>query len=276
MTMTTTILRPSRIALAAALALLGASAATAQVKALAAMEGELQASRLVVDVRDLPTPGPAASPAEQPTQLWFAVLHKGQLYFHGGAAGFAAFQCPGACNAPAYKTAASGHETIVVNGWDASGALGAKLYVGWGRSFGEMVDNTQMLEVHTVEPPSSDPLSRVYSGIYACGKQATGPKDMSIKATVTAAEATVVLGPRGSRWFGVRHSPIATLSAVNAATNPTLFWYFEYANGMSPPWGVTAQFTAPARPDAPDSRGGLLLTLRGAGDILYNEVCEKM
>ncbi len=264
--------RLSRFALAA-LAVLGASAAMAKVQALAAMEGELQASRLVVDVRDLPT---AASAAEQPTQLWFAVLHNGQLYFHGRAAGFVAFLCPGACNAPAYKAASSGHETIVFNGWDLSGMTGAKLYVGWGRSFSEMVDNTQILEVHTVEAPSGDPLSRTYSGIYNCRKQYSDVFDWSTKVNVTAAEATVVLAPRGSRWFPVRNAPTATLPVINAATAPTHFSYSEWgSNGLSP-WSVTAQFSPPARAGAPDSRGGMILRLGGYGDIYYYEFCEKM
>lgn len=259
--------RLSHIALAA-LATLGASTSMATVTAVAAMDGDLQASRLLVDIRGVPA-GP-----ETGHQLWLAVMHHGQLFFLGGDAGFVPFQCPGACDAPAYRASMADPQQIALSGWDVRSMEGAKIYVGWGRSFSEMVNGVQILEVHTVTAPSTDPMSLAYSGLYQCGLGRT--PTWIAKADVSATGATVHLSqansdtvPGTNRWFGVRTEPVETLNAVEHYTNFTAF----YAMGS----GVRAQFYPASQPGDASAKARMELNFTGQmGSMHYFERCEKL
>jgi len=70
-----------------------------------------------------------------------------------GGNGFVTFQCPGACDAPANRAASGSPQRIEYPGLDVRGFIGAKIYIGWGRSFAEMVNTGQIREVHTVVSP---------------------------------------------------------------------------------------------------------------------------
>lgn len=202
--------RFSHIALAA-LTTFGTCTAMAQVTAVAAMDGDLQSSRVAVSVRGLPT-------GAEGYKLWFAVLHNSQLYFHGEA-GFVTFQCPGFCDAPAHQSAVADPQLVAVRNLDARGLIGAKVYVGWGRSFAEIVDSGQIREVLTVAAPSTDAASLAYSGIYNCQSEggvgmmqiypASSFPDWSAKVNVSSTEATIDVSPAETasgfnfqaRWF---------------------------------------------------------------------------
>lgn len=119
----------------------GAAVPVLPVTAAARMDGPLIDTRLQIDVSNVP-----AMPGQQ---LWFAMLHNSQLMFLGGN-GFVTFQCPGSCDAPANRAASGNPQRLEYPGLDVRGFIGAKLYIGWGRSFAEMVDTGQVLEVHTI------------------------------------------------------------------------------------------------------------------------------
>ena len=108
------------------------------------MDGPATDTRLQIDVSNLP--------ALAGQQLWLALLSNGQLLFVGEREGLVVFQCPGTCDAPANRAATGSPQRIEYLHWDVRGLIGAKVYLGWGRSFAEMVDTGQMLEIHTVAP----------------------------------------------------------------------------------------------------------------------------
>lgn len=122
----------------------GAVVPAPDVVIAASLQGPLIDTRMVIDVSNVP-----AIPGQQ---LWLAVLHNSQLMFLGGN-GFVTFQCPGACDAPANRAASGSPQRLEYPGLDVRGFIGAKIYIGWGRSFAEMVDTGQMREVHTVVSP---------------------------------------------------------------------------------------------------------------------------
>lgn len=122
----------------------GAAVPAPDVAIAASLQGPLIDTRMVIDVSNVP-----ALPGQQ---LWLAVLHNSQLMFLGGN-GFVTFQCPGACDAPANRAASGSPQRIEYPGLDVRGFIGAKIYIGWGRSFAEMVDTGQLREVHTVATP---------------------------------------------------------------------------------------------------------------------------
>lgn len=122
----------------------GAVVPAPDVVIAASLQGPLIDTRMVIDVGNVP-----AIPGQQ---LWLAVLHNSQLMFLGGS-GFVTFQCPGTCDAPANRAASGSPQRIEYPGLDVRGFIGAKIYIGWGRSFAEMVDTGQIREVHTVVSP---------------------------------------------------------------------------------------------------------------------------
>jgi len=122
----------------------GAVVPAPDVAITASLQGPLIDTRMVIDVGNVP-----AIPGQQ---LWLAVLHNSQLMFLGGN-GFVTFQCPGACDAPANRAASGSPQRIEYPGLDVRGFIGAKIYIGWGRSFAEMVNTGQIREVHTVVSP---------------------------------------------------------------------------------------------------------------------------
>lgn len=121
----------------------GAGAPPPDVTAAVRMDGPVTDTRLQIDVSNVPgLPG---------QQLWLALMTtNGQLLFVGEREGLVAFQCPGFCDAPANRRATGSPQRIEYLHWDVRGLIGAKVYIGWGRSFGEMVDTGQIREVHTV------------------------------------------------------------------------------------------------------------------------------
>lgn len=121
----------------------GAGAPAPGVSAAVRMDGPATDTRLQIDVSNVPgLPG---------QQLWLALLTtNGQLLFVGEREGLVAFQCPGSCDAPANRRATGSPQRIEYLHWDVRGLIGAKVYIGWGRSFGEMVDTGQMREIYTV------------------------------------------------------------------------------------------------------------------------------
>ncbi|MES2611483.1 MAG: hypothetical protein V4679_14650 [Pseudomonadota bacterium] len=256
--------RLSHIALAA-LTTFGTCTAMAQVTAIAAMEGDLPSSRFVVDVTRLP-----AGTGED--RLWFAMLHNGQLFFDNGVSGFAPYQCPGSCDAPAYRIVSADTQQILVPGWDLRNFVGARLYVGWGRSFSEMVDRTQILEVHTVAAPSTDPWTIAYSGLYYCADSASAPGFFA-KAEVGAAGANITLTQAknqfrsNTRWYGVPVKPMESLNKVTQL--PDSLQFFDA-------WpGVRATFMPPGNVSA---KARMTLYFSGAPWVLaqYGENCEKL
>lgn len=106
------------------------------------MDGLANDTRLQIDVSNLP-----ALPGKQ---QWLALLSNGQLLFVGEREGLVAFQCPGSCDSQTNRRATGGPQRIEYLLWGVRGLVGAKVYIGWGRSFAEMVDTGQMREVHTI------------------------------------------------------------------------------------------------------------------------------
>ncbi len=117
----------------------GAGAPAPGVTAAVRTDGPVTDTRLQIDVSNVP-----ALPGQQ---LWLALLGNGQLLFVGEREGLVAFQCPGTCDAPANRAATGSPQRIEYLHWDVRGLIG---YIGWGRSFAEMVDTGQMREVHTI------------------------------------------------------------------------------------------------------------------------------
>ncbi|KRC34406.1 hypothetical protein ASE28_08635 [Acidovorax sp. Root219] len=277
--------RLSHIALAA-LTTFGTCTAMAQVTAVAAMEGDLQSSRVAVNVRGVPT-------GAEGYKLWLAVLHNSQLYFHGEA-GFVLFQCPGFCDAPAYQAVVADPQLVAVRNLDARGLIGAKVYLGWGRSFAEMVDSGQIREVLTVAAPSTDPLSLAYSGIYNCratyantylsyGQDIKGP-DWSAKIDVMPTGAAIdVSGAKdrsglsfGARWWiAGPKTPLFTLPPGRAdrPDTPAGASRYDYQEGD---FYAAAVFVPAGGPDAPGSSARMLLGFSRNWLASYSESCDKI
>ncbi|MES2611482.1 MAG: hypothetical protein V4679_14645 [Pseudomonadota bacterium] len=277
--------RFSHIALAA-LTAFGATTSMAEVTAVAAMDGDLQSSRVAVNVRGVPT-------GAEGYKLWLAVLHNSQLYFHGEA-GFVPFQCPGSCDAPAYQPAVADPQLVAVRNLDARGLIGAKVYVGWGRSFAEMVDSGQIREVLTVAAPSTDPLSLAYSGIYNCratyaitatstGQDIKGP-DWSAKINVTPTGATIdVSGAKdrygssfGARWWpAVPRTPLLTLPPGRADHPDTPAGASRYSDVGEYDFYASAVFVPAVGPDAAGSPARMDLGLSRWYSV-FRESCDKI
>lgn len=91
------------------------------------------------------------------SKLWFAVVRAGEVYFLSETAWFSPY--PGGLakllsndrtEAPAYRAIASRTETISITGWNTRSILGGELYVGYGSSFGEMINAGRYLKIYSL------------------------------------------------------------------------------------------------------------------------------
>lgn len=90
-------------------------------------------------------------------KLWFAVVRAGEVYLLSESTGFS--QYPGGLamllsndrtEAPAYRAITLRMEMIALNGWNSRSLLGGELYVGYGSSFGEMINAGRYLKVYSL------------------------------------------------------------------------------------------------------------------------------
>ena len=95
------------------------------------------------------------------SKLWMAILQGDQAYFFNGTTGFvpytgglAALLSNSRTEAPSVRSITNTTETISLTG-DASGVMGGQVYIGYGATFGELINNARYKNVYNVTVPAA-------------------------------------------------------------------------------------------------------------------------
>lgn len=123
-----------------------APAARAQaVTAAATMTGSLSAATFSATLL------PDNAFVNNGAKFWLALFDaNGQGYFYNPQSGWTPYL---GGVAPAYGDVTSNRMSIAISQWNVSGSVGGSIYIAYGRSFEEMLQNQRFLRVHTIAPP---------------------------------------------------------------------------------------------------------------------------
>lgn len=80
------------------------------------------------------------------SKIWLAVWHQGSLIFHGGNLGIVLYQ---GGDAPPFLSISRTRETFTFEEYNSTSILGDDLYVGYGTSFADMLNNSRYKKIHT-------------------------------------------------------------------------------------------------------------------------------
>ena len=101
------------------------------------------------------------------SKIWLAILHGDQVYFLTDSAGFvqyigglAALASPQPTEAPSLRTIISTNEVVSISG-NASGAIGAQIYVGYGSTFTDLINNAKYKNIATISNSPAANISTV-------------------------------------------------------------------------------------------------------------------
>jgi hypothetical protein len=121
------------------------------VNAAASLSGALSAATLSVTLL------PDNTFVNNGAKVWLALFDpNGQGYFYNPQSGWTPYS---GGIAPAYGDVTSNRMSIAISQWNVSGSVGGQIYVAYGRSFEEMLQNNRFLQVHTI----ARPVERAYS-----------------------------------------------------------------------------------------------------------------